>query len=80
MGQNSIDIKLFEKPSDAPTYNLPGYKGILLDSAAVVGKGTVAGNPTVDLIFTDMQGQKYIAIVKGSFLEAIGGAVTGKRA
>jgi len=78
MPLDSINVRVFDEPKDAPIYRLPEYKAVTLDSVAVVGKGTVNGNPTVDLIFSDGQGQKYMALVKGSFLETIGELVKSK--
>ncbi len=79
MEQDGVNIKFFDSPSDAPNYNLPEYRNLLFDSAVIVSNGTVDGNPTVDLVFKDESGQKHVALIKGSFLEAIGAAITGKR-
>lgn len=74
-----LKITIFDNPEAAPNYTLPEYEPAVLDSAVVVGKGTVEGNPTVDLIFTDVTGQKHVALVKGSYLEALGKMITAKR-
>ena len=80
MSQDFISIQLFNSPEESPVYREPEYNGLTLHSAVVVGKGTVAGNPTVDLILVDEHGQKFVALVKGSYLEAIGAGVAGMRA
>jgi len=74
-----LKVRMFDQPSDAPTYRPPEYEAVTLKSVNVVGNGTTDGNPTVDLILIDDRGQKYVALVKGSFIEAVGGAVSGKR-
>lgn len=79
MSLDSVNIQMFDKPEDAPNYRRPEYEAVMLESASVVSKGTVEGNPTVDLILIDENGQKHVALVKGSFLEAIGRVVTAKR-
>lgn len=76
---DSIKIKIYDKPVDAPNYSQPEYKAATLKSVVVVVNGTVEGNPTVDLVFRDEKGQKHVVLVKGSFLEAIGNVVTEKR-
>jgi len=74
-----LKITLCANPAEAPNYESPEYEAVTLESTVVVGKGTAAGNPTVDLILTNEQGQKYMALVKGSFLEEIAIAIRGLR-
>ena len=66
---DSVNVKIFETPEEAPNYNeLGGYIGAVLEEAVVVRNGTKRGNPTVDLVFKDSNGLQYVALVKGSYL------------
>lgn len=79
MGTNDLTITLHDTPADAPTYQKGEYQGGFLQTARIVGQGTTGGNPTVDLIFQDNQGQKYIAMVTGALIQNLADAVEGMR-
>lgn len=70
-----IDLRLCRTPQDAIkagfVYREPEYKKAEITSAVVVGVGTVGGNPTVDLIFTGPDGQKYVALITANLLASI---------
>jgi hypothetical protein len=71
MGTNDISIKFFPTPDEAPNYNRPEYKHAEVTEAVLVRKGTVSGAPTVDLIFTDETGQKYVSMITAALLEQV---------
>lgn len=72
MGTNQLTIKICRDPSEAPNYNeLGDFKGANLTDAVIVKNGTEGGNPTVDLIFVDENGQKYVALITGKLLRSV---------
>lgn len=76
----SLDIKNFYRVEDAPNYNNDkSFKAGKIDHVCVVGNGTAEGNPTVDFIFTDESGQKYIAMITGNLVVALAQAVKGMK-
>lgn len=77
MGTNAIDIRIFASPEEAPNYESPEYTLVDLSTAAVVGNGTVNGNPTVDLVFVAPDGKKYIAMATNALLEGVMRAARG---
>jgi len=77
MGLNTLSIVTFNTPEQAPNYKEPEYRGASLDGAVIVGNGTSEGLATVDLIFTDKSGQKYIAMITGGLMKNLAGAITG---
>lgn len=79
MGTNNLSLKMADSPDQAPKYNAPEYRAANLMTAQIVGRGTVAGNPTVDLIFEDENGQKYVAMITGGLVENLAGAVRGMK-
>jgi hypothetical protein len=79
LGTNDLSIELFDTPKKAPNYEKPDYEGANLTTAVVVGNGTVNGNPTVDLIFVDENGQKYIAMITGGIMQNLAGAIEGMK-
>jgi len=76
---NQVTLKLVDTPADAPTYGSE-TRLLRLHTCIVVGKGTEAGNPTIDLQLIDEDGREYIAMVTGGILEGIAAAVQGKKA
>lgn len=74
---NTINISLFNSPKEAPTYRPPAFFGATLTSAVIVKNGTVEGNATVDLVFMDDAGQKYVAMSTLRLLEAVVQAAAG---
>jgi hypothetical protein len=78
-GTNDLQILLADSPQEAPTYRAPDYKGANLTTAQIVGNGTLDGNPTVDFIFEDETGQKYIAMLTGALVEGLTAAIAGMR-
>ena len=79
LGANHLTIRLADSPAEAPSYNKPEYLLAKLTTAQVVGRGTVSGNPTVDFIFEDESGQKYVAMLTGSLVENLAAAILGMK-
>jgi len=79
LGTNFLEILLSDSPNEAPNYEQPEYQAANLTTAQVVGRGTVDNNPTVDFIFIDEKGQKYIAMLTGRLVENLAGAIQGMR-
>ena len=69
-----LTVKVFETAEEASAagyvYRAP-ITGLTLKEAVVVRQGTVEGNPSVDLILEDAQGNKFVALVKGRLLKMI---------
>ena len=78
MNPNELLITLHDSPAEAPTYKAP-IKAIDLSQAVIVGKGMESGKPTVDFLFTDADGNKYVTMLTGAVVEALGQAVMAKR-
>ena len=70
----SLKISIFDYAGEAQSagysYTAP-IKAVNLTEAVVVRNGTVNGNPTVDLIFEDSDGNKYVAMITGRLLKAL---------
>lgn len=79
LGTNDIAIKLADNPKEAPLYTGAKYEAANLKEAVIVGQGTRDGNPTVDLVFEDKHGQRYVAMITGAILEGVTNAVAGMR-
>jgi len=63
MDTQKLTVKIFNSVDDAPLYNQPEFLPASMNEAAIVVRGTVGGKATVDLIFRDANGQKYVAMV-----------------
>lgn len=72
-----LSIKIHKSSYDAPSYTDGRYTPISLKTAHIVEKGTVKGLPTVDLLFTDEDGKKYVALVTGRLLVSLGATIEG---
>ncbi len=79
MNPQFLDIKLSDSVAEAPNYEAPEYLGADLETCQIVGRGTKEGNPTVDFIFVDENGQKYIAMLTGGLVENLAAAVQGMK-
>lgn len=79
LGANSLTLKLADSPDEAPVYRLPEFRVANLTTAQIVGRGTAAGLPTVDFIFEDENGQKYVAMLTGGLVENLAAAVLGMK-
>lgn len=75
---NSVNVKIVDTPAEAPTYG-EETKLIRITDVIIVGKGTEAGLPTVDLKMVDPDGNEYLVMATGAIIESIGGCVSGKR-
>lgn len=80
LGANDLKIQISDTPDEAPTYRLPEYKAANLTTAQIVGHGTTHGNPTVDFIFEDQDGQKYVAMLTAGLVESLDAAIQGFKA
>ncbi len=79
LGANVLSVKMSDSPQEAPIYRPPEYLGARIDHVHVVGRGTIDGNPTVDFVFVDEKGQKYVAMLTGGLVETLTGAIQGMR-
>lgn len=74
----SVNVKIFDTPDEAPKYG-EDTKLLRATEAVVVGKGTVAGLPTMDLQLVDADGNKYLVMATGAIIEALARVCAGKR-
>lgn len=70
---NSLVITVAKSPQEAPNYreDHPGIKSASLTQCIVVRNGTKEGRPTVDLIFTDEDGKKHVALITGRLMKSL---------
>lgn len=69
-------IKMCNSIEEAPNYAaMGGYKLAKFKEAVVVKAGTEGGNPTVDLVFEDESGNKFVAMTTGALVKSIAHAV-----
>ena len=76
---NHLKIQIVDRPEDAPNYraNTLDVRGASLTSALIVRRGTVEGNPTVDLVFKDLDGNEYVAMTTGGLILGLAAALRG---
>lgn len=74
----AISIKLYDTPDKAPTYT-GAHVPVKINGCSIVGKGTISGNPTVDLQLVDAAGNKFLIMTTGAIMESIAAAVGGMR-
>lgn len=71
----ALEIKVVEDASDAVKqgffYREPVYEPIKVLKVVVVKNGTESGNPTVDFVCQDKDGQKYVFMMTGALLKMI---------
>ncbi|MFM6929947.1 MAG: hypothetical protein ACKOX6_15865 [Bdellovibrio sp.] len=71
MNPNALAIEVCKSVEEAPDYRaLGGYDAADLSRVVIVKNGTQNGNPTVDLVFTDKNGNKYVAMITGKLFKA----------
>jgi carbamoylphosphate synthase large subunit len=78
MGTNDLKIDMFANPEEAPHFTRPEYKAAEIDHCNVIRNGTVQGNTTVDIIFKDESGQKYVLMITGRLIGLLA-AAAGER-
>lgn len=72
---NYLDIEICENADEAAlkgyVYSSDEYKPIEITKVVVVRKGTEEGNPIVDLILQDQEGNKFVVMITGKLLKLI---------
>ena len=78
---NYITIEVVESPQDAPNYarDRVDIRSATITRAVVVKNGTVNGNPTVDIQFTDASGAEFVAMITGNLIEQLASVVSSAR-
>ena len=79
MISNAVNIQTVDSPEQAPKYDGAEFTIVKIQNAIIVGKGTVKGNPTVDIQLVDEQGRKFLIMATAGIVEGLAGAVAGKR-
>ena len=74
---NQLKISLPQSVDEAPKYSETEYTGVKLVEAVIVPRGMVSGSPSIDLVFQDQKGKKYVAMTTCGLIEGLHGAVVG---
>jgi hypothetical protein len=70
-GENVLNIRVFPNPKEAPIFRPPEFLAAKIDHANVVRQGTTEGKSTVDLVFQDEKGQKYVVLITGRLIRSL---------
>lgn len=72
---NTLAVSLFRDAEEAIkagfVYREPEHTPLKITDTVVIEKGTVNGNPTVDLVLVDESGKKYVTTLTGNLLRTI---------
>lgn len=74
---NHIALRVFDTAKEASEAGFQaeglyaGAKALEIKCAVVVKEGTVGGNPTVDFVMEDAEGNKYVAMITGTLLKLL---------
>lgn len=73
MATNSIDVKICNTIDEAPDYvnNGEGFQLVEITKAVIVRNGTIGGNDTIDLQFSDGKGNKFVGMVTANLLKTV---------
>lgn len=77
-GQVNLKVTICDSPEDAIDrgYNYSAepekYKGARIVEAVVVRNGTVSGESTIDFIFENEEGQKYVVLITANLIRLLG--------
>lgn len=71
MKTNQLVIKNAASPDEAPKYTSPEFKAADIDHVLIVRKGTVGNKSTIDIVFVDEQGQKYITMITAALIQTL---------
>lgn len=75
MNTNTLAIEIMQSPDQAVdagyVYRSPEYLPVNIDKTVVVRQGTVDGGATVDIIFKDAKGQKYVTMITANLLRSL---------
>jgi hypothetical protein len=52
-------------------YNAADFQRVTVERAVVVQDGTDAGNPTIDFVLADQNGQKYVFMITAALLRSL---------
>ncbi len=74
MVTDSVTVKRFAKPEDAPKYN-ENWNMVRIENALIVDKGTVSGKPTVDLQMVDAYGNKHLVMTTAGIVSMLHSAI-----
>ena len=75
---NSVNIKICDTVEDAPNYKkMGGYTSLSIGDFVIVGQGRQSGRPTIDVLLTDDEGKRYVAMITGTLVEMLCGALKG---
>jgi hypothetical protein len=66
--QTHLQINVHKDPDDAPKFSAEEFTGVILSEANVVRNGTVEGRSTVDLVFEDAKGKKFVMMLTGRLI------------
>ena len=74
---NYLKIEVAESPDAAPNYarDTPDVRAATIVKVVIVKNGTERGKPTVDFQLEDRQGGKFVAMLTGELVKALGTAV-----
>ena len=73
-----INIKLCNSVDEAPIYKKEhGFKALTFVEAVLIKDATYQGAMSVDLVFEDVHGQKYVAMTTANIMSAVHFAISG---
>ena len=73
-----VNLKIFDSPEEAPNYD-PPMNNAEITEFVVVANGTVEGNATVDVLFTDDGGNQFVAMITANILDMVLSGVKGQK-
>jgi hypothetical protein len=74
-GQTDLKVNVFDHPSKAPIFRPPEFLAAKIDHANVVRHGTTEDLSTVDLVFENEAGQKYVVLITGRLIRSLANIV-----
>ena len=79
VGPNILSIEIADSPDDAPNWNrdFPDVRSCHISKAIIVSKGMESGKATVDLVVTDLEGNKFVAMLTGDLIKSLARAIEG---
>lgn len=75
--QRDLTIEICETSQDAPNWSRDhgDVRSCRIENAYIVKKGMQSGKATVDLLFTNKDGEKYVVLMTGRLIKGLAVAI-----